>query len=55
MSGLQTHMVGVNQPYHGVIANLAGPSRSGNIQYQQTYMAQVPLQQAYVPYGSQLG
>jgi hypothetical protein len=53
VSGLQTHMVGVNQPYYGGIPNPVGPSGSGNIQYQQPYMAQIPLQQAYVPYGSQ--
>ena len=53
MSGLQTHMVGFNQPYSGGIPNPVGPSGSGNIQYQQPYMAQFPFQQAYVPYGSQ--
>ena len=53
MSGLQYHMVGVNQSYSGGIPNPVGPSRLGNIQYQKPYMAQIPLQQAYVPYGLQ--
>jgi len=34
VSGLQTHMVGVNQPYYGAIPNPIGPPGLGNIQYQ---------------------
>lgn len=34
VSGLQTHMVGMNQPFYGVIPNPAGPSGSFNVQYQ---------------------
>lgn len=43
MSGSQPHMVGVNQPYLGGIHNPIVPSGAGNIQYQQPYMAQIPL------------
>lgn len=53
VSGLQTHMVGMNQPFYGAIPNPIGPSGSGNIPYQKPYMAQVPFQPAYVPYGLQ--
>ena len=31
VSGLQAHMVGVNQPYSGGIPNTVGPSGSSNI------------------------
>jgi len=39
VSGLQTNMVGFNQHCYGIIPNPIGSSRSGNIQYQQPYMA----------------
>ena len=31
VSGLQTHMIGMNQPLYGIIPNPVGPSRSGSI------------------------
>jgi len=52
VSGSQAHMVGMNQPFYCTIPNPVDPTRSGNIQYQHPYMAQVPFQLTYVPYGS---
>lgn len=41
VNGLQTHMVGINQLFNGIILNPASSFMLGNVQYHQPYMAQV--------------
>ena len=52
VSGSQNHMVGMNQPSYDAFLNPAGPFGLSNVQYQYPYVAHVPFQSPYGPYGS---
>lgn len=50
VSGSQAHMLGINQPSFGIIYNLADPTRSSNVQYQQVKNPGGPSSSSNVQY-----